>query len=384
MKIGISCHSTAGGSGIVATELGIALAERGHAVHFVTTDPLFLLTDFRENIFSHRVELVHYPLFRHVPYTLALASKMFEVASEFQIDLWHVHYAIPYAACAVLAREMLPAENRYGIVTTLHGTDITLVGSDPSYFPLTRYAMEKSCSVTAVSDWLNQETQRTFSLTKPIRTIHNFVNTDRFSGERLDRCKLARDDEKIVMHISNFRPVKRVTDVVRAFKKVLDHVSARLIMVGEGPERLSAIGVARQLGIADNITYLGATANVQSLIPLADLVFQPSEHESFGLVPLEAMICGVPVLATASGGICEVVEDGATGYLCEVGDIESMARRAVELLTEPDRAAEMGRRGRERAAARFSRESIVTQYEDLYRECLEKRARKRAEAQQTS
>ncbi len=370
MKIGISCHSTAGGSGILATELGIALAKRGHTIHFVTTEPPFRLRGFYENIFSHTVNLVPYPLFRHLPFTLALSTKMFEVAQEQEIDLWHVHYAIPYAACAVIAREMMPKEKKFHIVTTLHGTDITLVGSDPSYFHLTRFAMERSCRVTAVSNWLANETQETFNLSKPIHTIYNFVNLDRFDTPRADRRNLAADDEKIIMHISNFRPVKRVTDVVRTFKKILERVNARLIMVGDGPERISATGVARQLGISDKITYVGNNEAVESILPLADLVFQPSEHESFGLVPLEAMLSGVPVLGTASGGVCEVVEHGVTGYLCEVGDTETMARYAIEILEDPAKAREMGAKGRDRAHERFNENRIVDQYEQLYESCL--------------
>jgi N-acetyl-alpha-D-glucosaminyl L-malate synthase BshA len=339
-------------------------------VHFVTSEPPFRLRGFYENILCHTVQLVPYPLFRHLPYTLALSTKMFEVAREHDIELWHVHYAIPYAACAVIAREMLPKEKRFRIVTTLHGTDITLVGSDPSYFHLTKFAMERSCKVTAVSNWLAKETQDTFQLSKPIHTIYNFVNMERFSGPTAERRKLAADDERIVMHISNFRPVKRVTDVVRTFKKILESVKARLIMVGDGPERISATGVARQLDIADNITFLGNNENVESILPLADLVFQPSEHESFGLVPLEAMLSGVPVLGTASGGVVEVVEHGVTGYLCEVGDTDAMAKYALEALQNAEKAREMGAKGRERALSLFSEDRIVEQYEELYAKCL--------------
>ncbi|HQH51834.1 MAG TPA: N-acetyl-alpha-D-glucosaminyl L-malate synthase BshA [Candidatus Hydrogenedentes bacterium] len=370
MRIGISCHSTAGGSGILATELGIALAKRGHTIHFVTTEPPFRLRGFYRNIFSHTVNVVPYPLFRYPPFTLAISAKMFEVAKEHDIELWHVHYAIPYAACAVIAREMMPADKRFHIVTTLHGTDITLVGSDPSYFHLTKFAMERSCRITAVSNWLAKETQAAFELSKPIHTIYNFVNLDRFNAPLANRQSLAGDDEKIVMHISNFRPVKRVTDVVRTFKKILDRVNARLIMVGDGPERISAAGVARQLGVSDKITYLGNNEAVESILPLADLVFQPSEHESFGLVPLEAMLSGVPVLGTASGGVCEVVEHGVTGYLCEVGDTDAMARCALEVLQNGAKAREMGIKGRARARELFAEEKIVDQYERLYENCL--------------
>ena len=370
MRIGISCHSTAGGSGILATELGIALAKRGHSVHFVTAEPLFRLRGFYENIVCHTVNLVPYPLFRHLPFTLALSTKMFEVAKEHDIELWHVHYAIPYAACAVIAQEMMPKDQRFHIVTTLHGTDITLVGIDPSYFHLTKFAMERSCTVTAVSNWLAHETQQAFELSKPIHTVYNFANLDRFNVPLANRENLAKPDEKIVLHISNFRPVKRVTDVVRTFKKILEHVNARLIMIGDGPERISAAGVARQLGIADKISYLGNNETVEGILPLADLVFQPSEHESFGLVPLEAMLSAVPVLGTASGGICEVVEHGVTGYLCEVGDTDAMARCALEILLDEQKARDMGAKGRARAHELFAEEAIVDQYEQLYHDCL--------------
>jgi N-acetyl-alpha-D-glucosaminyl L-malate synthase BshA len=370
MRIGITCHPSAGGSGILATQLGIALANRGHIVHFVTEQSPFRLTEFHPNIFAHTVDAVTYPLFRHPPYSLALATNICEVAEEHDIQLWHAHYAIPHAACAILARDMLPPAKRFKLVTTLHGTDITLVGSDPSFFRITKFSMEASDAVTSVSKWLTTETQREFHLQRPVRTIYNFIDVSKFSNESPERCKLASKDEKIIMHISNFRPVKRVTDIVRAFKKILERVNARLIMVGDGPERLSAVGVAKQLGISDKIKYLGNYQNIDRVLPCADLVFQPSEHESFGLVPLEAMACEVPVLATSSGGIVEVMEDGVTGYLCEVGDTECMAERAIEILTDPALSKRMGKAGRERAQRLFAEELIVPQYEALYEELV--------------
>jgi N-acetyl-alpha-D-glucosaminyl L-malate synthase BshA len=366
MRIGITCHPTAGGSGIMATELGMALAERGHEIHFVAFERPFRLDGFQPNLFSHTVDVVAYPLFRNPPTSLALATRISEVAEETGIDVWHAHYAIPNAACAILARDMLPEAKRFKLVTTLHGTDITLVGADPSFSRITKYAMENSDAVTAVSNWLRRETISTFSYSKPIHTIYNFVDPSRFPEEPADRCTLADDDEKIIMHLSNFRPVKRITDVVRVFNKVLKRVKARLIMVGEGPERLSAVGVARQLGIIDQITFLGSYENIERIIPCADLVFQPSEHESFGLTPLEAMACGVPVLGTNSGGIVEVVEHGVCGYLAEVGDIDTMALYAIEILTDTAKADEMGRHGREHALSTFSRDRIVGEYESLY------------------
>ncbi len=366
MRIGITCHPSAGGSGILATELGIALADRGHKVTFVAFEEPFRLPAFHENICCHNVDFVSYPLFKYPPYSLALATRIAEVAEEHEAQIWHTHYAIPHTACAILARDMLPPEKRFKIVTTLHGTDITLVGSDPSFFRLTKFAMEQSDEVTAVSDWLAEETQREFALNRPAKRIYNFLDLDKFDSIRRPPCCLAEGGEKIIMHISNFRPVKRVTDVVRAFKKIVDRIPARLVMVGDGPERMSAVGVAKQLGVSDKIRYLGNTQNIESILPCADLVFQPSEHESFGLVPLEAMACGIPVLSTASGGVCEVVEHGVTGYLCEVGDTDAMADHALRVLQDASRAAEMGRLGRERVEKLFNKQEIVPQYEQLY------------------
>jgi len=355
---------------VLATELGIALAERGHTVHFVTFEAPFRLSDFHANVYSHYVSMVTYPMFQQPPGTLTLAARIADVAEEHRIQLWHAHYAIPYAASAIMARDMLPPESRFKVVTTLHGTDITLVGTDPSFFRVTQYAMERSDAVTAVSDWLKQETEREFNLSRPVKRIYNFLDVEKFKAEPDRRCRLAQGDEKIVMHISNFRPVKRVTDVVRAFKKIVDRLPARLVMVGDGPERISAVGVAKQLGIADRVQYLGNQGNVETVLPCADLVFQPSEHESFGLVPLEAMACEVPVIATASGGICEVIEHGVTGFLCEVGDIDAMAGYAVTLLTNSKRAKEMGRKARQRVVEIFSSDKIIPQYEELYNQVV--------------
>jgi len=373
MNIGISCHASAGGSGVLATELAIALADRGHQVHIVTDDAPFRLSGFRPNLFSHGVDTMTYPLFRNPPQTLTLANKIAEVVLEHNIDVWHAHYAIPFAVASLLARDMTPPERHFGLVTTLHGTDITLVGTDSSFRRITKYSMEKSCAVTAVSDWLRDETMREFNLEKPVRTIYNFIDPEKFNGTPVARNCFSDGHEKIVMHISNFRAVKRVTDVVRAFRKILDHVDARLLMVGEGPERMASVRVAKQLGIEDRVRYLGNHEDIQNLLPCADLVFQPSEHESFGLVALEAMACRVPVLATDSGGVREVVTHGEHGYLTEVGDIEAMARYAVEILSNPFLAAEMGQKGRAAALARFNRDAIISQYEALYEEVIQAR-----------
>jgi len=372
MKIGITCHASSGGSGVLATELGIAMAERGHEVHFVTVDLPFRLTGFHDNVFSHIVSTVTYPLFQQPPGALALAAQIADIAEEHGIELWHAHYAIPNAACAFMGRDMLPPDKRFKLVTTLHGTDITLVGVDPTFFRVTKHVIENSGAVTAVSDWLARETEREFALERSVQTIYNFVDFERFSPHAPGHCLACKQDEKVVMHVSNFRPVKRVTDIVRAFKRISDRVPAQLIMVGEGPERISAVGVAKQLGITDRIKWLGVHEDIQSILPCADLIFQPSEHESFGLVPLEAMACGVPVLGTASGGIREVVENGVTGYLCEVGDIDAMAEHAIEILTDSACAEEMGRQGRERAMRLFAKEKIVLEYERLYTELLQR------------
>jgi glycosyltransferase involved in cell wall biosynthesis len=354
MRIGITCHPSAGGSGILATELGLALAGRGHEVHFVTEEPPFRLRHFQANVTSHVVDMVSYPLFKIPPYSLALAARIADVAEEYNIQLWHAHYAMPNAVAAIFARMMM-------------------ADSDPSFYRITRFAMEKSDAVTAVSNWLSQETMREFNLSQPVRTIYNFLDPQKFQSTHVKRCQFTEcDEQRIIMHVSNFRPVKRVTDVVRVFKRVLDQIPARLVMVGEGPERMAAVGVAKQLGVQEHIRYVGNTENIHEVIQCADLILQPSEHESFGLVPLEAMACGIPVLATASGGITEVVENGVTGYLCDVGDIEAMAARATEILSDRALAKRMGEAGRIRALSAFDRDAIVDQYEALYAEVIAK------------
>lgn len=371
LRLGITCHPTAGGSGILATELGVALARRGHIVHFVTTHPPFRLRGFIPNVFSHVVDVATYPLFTTPPEALALAAKVSEVAEENQLMLWHAHYAIPNAVAVILARDMLPSQQRFRVVTTLHGTDITLVGSDPSFFRMTRYALEQSHALTAVSDWLRQETVREFQIEKPVHTLYNFVDPERFSPNPSAPCHLGSDGERILMHISNFRPVKRVTDVVRVFHRVVQEMDGvRLVMVGEGPERMSAVGVAKQLNVLDKITFIGSLDNVEDLLPCAHVLLQPSEHESFGLVSLEAMSCEVPVVATRSGGITEVVEHGVCGFLCDVGNIEEMAGNVLRLLKDESLRQAMGRNGRRRAIEKFHVENIVTQYEQLYYDIL--------------
>lgn len=370
LKIGISCHASTGGSGIVATELGLALASRGHEVHFVVNNIPFRLRDNIMNVFCHLVEPINYPVLNQPPLYLAMASRIAEVVEEHSIQIWHAHYAIPYASIALLAREILPPELKFCLITTLHGTDITIVGADPSLYRVTKYAMEKSCAVTAVSEWLKQETEREFKLSKPIYRIYNFIDPSKFKVKHKVDISFLDKNKKIVMHISNFRAVKRVTDVVRVFKKISDKMDAQLIMVGEGPEKVSSVGVARQLGILNKVKYIGNYQNIEELLPYADLVIQPSEHESFGMVALEAMACGVPVIATKSGGIQELIVNGETGFLCEVGDIETMADWAIQVLFDNKLKKELGRKSIERVRKYFSLEKILPQYEELYENTL--------------
>lgn len=372
LKIGISCHASTGGSGIVATELGLALASRGHEVHFVVDHIPFRLRDNVENVFCHIVEPINYPVLNQPPYYLAMASRIAEVVEEHSIQIWHAHYAIPHASIALLARELLPPELKFCLITTLHGTDITIVGADPSLHRITKHAMENSCAITAVSEWLKRETEREFQLTKPIHRIYNFIDPSRFKIKSNICIPFLDKNKKVIMHISNFRAVKRVTDVIRVFKKISDKVDAQLIMVGEGPEKVSSVGVARQLDILNKVKYIGNYQNIEELLPHADLVIQPSEHESFGMVALEAMACGVPVIATKSGGIQELILDGETGFLCEVGDIETMADWAIQVLFDRKLKKEIGKKSKERVKKYFSVEKIIPQYEELYMNTLTK------------
>jgi N-acetyl-alpha-D-glucosaminyl L-malate synthase BshA len=373
VKIGITCYPTYGGSGAVATELGLELAQRGHEVHFVSYDQPFRLTGFRERVYFHEVEMDQYPLFEHPPYSLALAVAIHEVAQKEGLDLVHVHYAIPHAASAWIAREMLEGAAGPRIVTTLHGTDITLVGQHPSFKSITRFSIRKSDGLSAVSEYLKRETVANFGVDgKRIEVIPNFIDTDRYRPglEPCHRATLAPGGEKIVMHVSNFRPVKRVEDVVTAFARANREVPARLVMVGDGPERPRAVERASVLGVADRILFLGKHAAVEELLSCADLFLLPSESESFGLAALEAMACGVPVVASDTGGIPEVVTPGA-GALLPVGDAEAMGEAAAALLRDPVRWKAASEEARGVAVERFSVERVVPVYEDWYRRIVE-------------
>ena len=374
MKIGIACYPTYGGSGALATELGIELAARGHEIHFITYAQPFRLTSFHEGLFFHEVEVPHYPLFEYPPYSLALTVRMHEVAQQHDLDIMHAHYAIPHAEAAWVAKQMLRREGRdLRVVTTLHGTDITLVGQDPSFWSITRFSVEQSDGVTAVSEYLRDETHRAFECDKlDIRVVPNFVDPEIYRPGR-DDCHLralAPHGEKIVMHISNFRKVKRVDDVVRTFAGIRREVGSRLVFVGDGPERAAVTELAAGLGVLEDIVFLGKLESVAELLSCADLFLLPSEQESFGLVALEALASGVPVVGTGGSGLAEVVDHGVTGLLHPVGAVEEMAASGVRLLTDPDRWTSFGRAARAAAVERYSAELIVPMYERFYEEIL--------------
>jgi N-acetyl-alpha-D-glucosaminyl L-malate synthase BshA len=373
MRVGITCYPTYGGSGAVATELGLALAHRGHEIHFITYDFPFRLRGYVDRVYFHQVEtrMGRYPLFDHYPYTLALASKQHEVALREELDILHVHYAIPHATTAYLAREMLRGTRTLRVITTLHGTDITLVGQESSFYGITRFSIEQSDAVTAVSSFLRDETYRAFGCVScDVRVIPNFVNLEEYRpapGARTEA--LAPADHKLITHISNFREVKRVKDVVRVFARVRRAMPATLLMVGDGPDRPDAEKEAEELGVTADVRFLGRFDTVETLLQATDLFLLPSQTESFGLAALEAMACGAPVVASRAGGLPEVVDDGVNGILEPVGSVEAMGRRAVELLRDPARYQTM----REAAIAKareFSADRIVPAYESLYQEVM--------------
>lgn len=372
MKIGITCYPTYGGSGVVATELGLELAARGHDVHFISYAVPVRMTAASERLHFHEVEVMNYPLFDHPPYTLALASMMRNVAVNESLDLLHVHYAIPHSVSAYLARAMV-APLKLPFVTTLHGTDITLVGADRSYLPITKFSIEQSNAVTAISEYLRRITAEEFEIRRPVEMIPNFVNCDVFQpadGE-CRREEFAPDREKILIHLSNFRPVKRVPDVIEIFALVRKEIPAKLIMIGDGPDRATAEWLTKKKGLTRDVIFMGKQNQVQSLLNCGDALLLPSELESFGLAALEGMACGVPAICSKVGGVPEVITDGVEGYLVPVGDVNTMAVRALEILTNPDRRAQMGEAARARALNQFCSSKIIPQYESLYRQVLD-------------
>jgi N-acetyl-alpha-D-glucosaminyl L-malate synthase BshA len=377
MRIGITCYPTYGGSGVVATELGIELAALGHEVHFISYSQPFRLNGRDGGIFYHEVPVSSYPLFEFPPYDLALASRMAEVAEFNELDLLHVHYAIPHSVSALLARQMLASRGRrLPFVTTLHGTDITLVGLDRSYLPITRYSIQESDGVTSISNYLKEMTIESFGVTNAIEVVTNFVNCDVYTpicdeAQRADaRSRIAAPHEAILMHLSNFRPVKRVVDVVKIFARVAKEMPAQLVLIGDGPDRSAAEWLAHDLGIQSRIHFLGKQERVNELLPLADLLLMPSELESFGLAALEAMACKVPSIATRVGGVPELIDDGETGLLYKVGDVEGMAEGALSLLRAPDRLNAMREAARHTAQKRFCASLVVPQYVRYYEQVL--------------
>ena len=363
-----------------SSDLGLELAQRGHEVHFISYSQPIRLTGTQPNIHYHEVEVSRYPLFEYPPYDLALATRMAEVAEIYDLDLLHVHYAIPHSVSAMLARQMLACDQtrphrRLPYVTTLHGTDITLVGADPSYLPITRFSIDQSDGVTSISHYLAKRTVEVFEVATPIRVIPNFVNCDMYhrTPEIMQhRTDWAKPDEKILVHLSNFRPVKRIPDVIEIFDRVQKQIPARLIMIGDGPERSRAEWLAVEKGIHGKIEFLGKQDGIYEKLPMADVMLMPSELESFGLAALEAMACQVVPIATDAGGVPEVIQHGKTGFLAPVGDVEAMAGYAIELLSDQERLEDMGVSARASAQARFCASKIIPMYEDYYREVLER------------
>ena len=380
MKIGITGYPTYGGSGVVATELGIELAARGHQIHFITSSQPFRLTGREANIHFHEVSVSTYPLFEYPPYDLALATRMAEVADFYSLDLLHVHYAIPHSVSALLASQMLAARGKHlPFITTLHGTDITLVGLDPSYLPITRFGIEQSHGVTAISSYLRDRTREAFDITSEIEVIRNFVNCDVYVRKPdlvADmRPRFAGSNEHLIVHLSNFRPVKRVQDVVEVFARISRALPARLMLIGDGPDRSLAEQLALRHNVQDRIYFLGKQDNVNELLPLADLMIMPSQMESFGLAALEAMACGVPAIATRVGGVPELIDDQINGLLFEVGDVESMANAAIGLLSDRSRLQSFSAAARQTARERFCASSIIPRYEEYYERVVARTAR---------
>ncbi|SDW16625.1 N-acetyl-alpha-D-glucosaminyl L-malate synthase BshA [Marinococcus luteus] len=373
MKIGITCYPTVGGSGVIATELGKLLAERGHEIHFITSAIPYRLTETSPNIYYHEVSVNQYEVFQYPPYSLTLASKMAEVVNREQLDVLHVHYAVPHAVCAILARDM--TDHPVKVVTTLHGTDITVLGHDSSLRDIIRYAIQRSDEVTAVSDALVEQTKQMLEVGRDIHTIYNFVD-ERVYGPKTEKKNLKQaynidEDEKVLLHVSNFRPVKRVVDVVRTFAAVQAEVSCKLVMLGDGPDREKAWAEAKKLGVDQDVLFLGNQRQVADYLHIADLMLLLSEKESFGLAALEAMACGVPVIGTDIGGIPEVVFHNETGYVVPLGAVELAAQQAVGLLTDPDRMKRFKQRSLDVVEENFSSSRIVAQYEEVYRRTVE-------------
>lgn len=372
MKIGITCYPTYGGSGVVATELGKALAQRGHEVHFITYAMPMRLDTYHDNIYYHEVDIPNYPLFEFQLYSLALAGKMVDVLKYERLDVLHVHYAIPHAISGYMAKQIMKGKHDFKLVTTLHGTDITLIGLEPSFQPLVKFSIEQSDAVTSVSRFLREKTLTNFGIQKEIEVIPNFVDTKLYAPGRNCRLReqVAPNGEFILGHVSNFRAVKRVPDTIYILEKVLETLPAKLVLVGDGPERTETERLARELGVAEHVKFLGKQSALPQILSVMDLFLLPSQSESFGLSALEAMSCGVPVVATSSSGTPEVVVHGETGYIAEVGDVNRMAKYVVDILTNKKKKETFADNARKRAIEHFETDLIIPRYEDLYRRVL--------------
>jgi N-acetyl-alpha-D-glucosaminyl L-malate synthase BshA len=383
MKIGITCYPTYGGSGVVATELGIELSKRGHEVHFISYSVPMRLKSFSENVFFHKVEMANYPVFDFPLYSIALASKIVEIAKYNGLDLVHAHYAIPHATSAYLAREIIAEEQLNGknngselkIITTLHGTDITLVGLEISFLPTMKFSIQKSDGVTAVSSFLKVKTMSQYEITKDIEVIPNFVDIERYKRIKNHETgclkeRFSKNGEKILIHTSNFRPLKRVDDCIRVFSEVRKKIPSKLLLIGDGPERSNCEYLAKELGIYEDVTFYGNQESLVEILSVGDLFLMPSQSESFGLSALEAMACGVPVVSSNAGGLPELNLHGETGYLAEIGDINKMAEYAVELLGNKNKYRIFAQNARDRSVNLFSTEKIVPVYEQYYKKVL--------------
>lgn len=373
LRIGIVCYPTFGGSGAVATELGIHLARRGHTVHFISySRPFRLAHGHHKNIYYHAIDTIQYPLFLGPMYGISASVRIYDIIREARLEILHVHYALPHAVCAYLANEMLPPEDRIPVVTTLHGTDITLIGKTPAFRPAVRLGLDKSTSLTCVSKWLSDQTCRHFDICERLNIIYNFVDTDDCKpGEAaVPRSDFAAPNESLLLHISNFRAVKRIPDVIRAFAAICQTTPARLILVGNGPELEPGMRLAGELGVAERVKAVGEQPDVRPYISISDLFLFPSDGESFGLAAAEALACEVPVVGALAGGLPEVVIEGESGYLLPVGDVEGMASASVRLLRDPDLRKKMGAAGRRRMKENFSPDLIIPQYEMIYASTL--------------
>jgi len=374
MRIGMVCYPTHGGSGVVASELALALAHSGHQVHIISYAVPFRLREFHPNVSLHEVDIAVYPLFKYPPYELGLSNKIVEVAQEHGLDIVHAHYAVPHATSAYLAKHILNSP-KLKIITTLHGTDITLVGADKSFFSVIKFSIEQSDGVTAVSNYLQKRTMSEFGINRDIRVIYNFIDSEKYQQPKECPCKrevYAAEGEKILMHVSNFRPVKRVSDVVRIFARVRQEMPCKLLLVGEGPERLFAQQLVKELKLQADVRFLGQIDQIESILMCADVFLLPSEQESFGLAALEALACGVPVVGSTTGGLPEVVRHGETGYLYPVGEIRDMALAALDILGDDQRYQRFSENARKQAIKNFDIKVILPQWEAYYQEVLGK------------